>query len=308
MFTLVTGIVGHWRAVCVTALQRPNSDAAAIRIVVGIAAASLSVTIENTRRSGTVPVKSIKHPLQNMMPGQPLSRKFILSGLNYLNRGKNFGQCQKKVEICDHRLVKAQWTESGSSPSKRRVPFADQLQFILTSRNLRRTEGNVRVQTPPVHEGNSPEHGVGEEVEDFPMCSSPNPPLPTPSSSMYAAVTAPSCTEASSSSAVDAALVSTTVAPASGTASSSAGGASRPTGMGAGSARPVPLRYTVGKFVDEGSIIFACRRKVGPPEVNVIGGPWSPQSDTGKNVLDSDIVVFDTQQQSGSRCDIAGRS
>ncbi|CAJ0926030.1 unnamed protein product [Ranitomeya imitator] len=42
MFTLVTGIVGRWRAVCVTALQRPNSDAAAIRIVVGIAAASLN--------------------------------------------------------------------------------------------------------------------------------------------------------------------------------------------------------------------------------------------------------------------------
>ncbi|CAJ0968830.1 unnamed protein product [Ranitomeya imitator] len=47
MFTLVTGdlgIVGRWRDVCVTALQRPNSDAAAIRIVVGIAAASLCVT------------------------------------------------------------------------------------------------------------------------------------------------------------------------------------------------------------------------------------------------------------------------
>ncbi|CAJ0920522.1 unnamed protein product, partial [Ranitomeya imitator] len=44
MFTLVTSIVGRWRAVCVTALQQPNSDAAAIRIVVGIAAASLSVT------------------------------------------------------------------------------------------------------------------------------------------------------------------------------------------------------------------------------------------------------------------------
>ncbi|CAJ0916020.1 unnamed protein product [Ranitomeya imitator] len=43
MFTLVTGIVGRWRAVCVTALQRPNSDAAAIRIVVCIAAASLNV-------------------------------------------------------------------------------------------------------------------------------------------------------------------------------------------------------------------------------------------------------------------------
>ncbi|CAJ0918246.1 unnamed protein product [Ranitomeya imitator] len=41
MFTLVTGdlgIVGRWRAVCVTALQRPNSDAAAIRIVVDLTA------------------------------------------------------------------------------------------------------------------------------------------------------------------------------------------------------------------------------------------------------------------------------
>ncbi|CAJ0915925.1 unnamed protein product, partial [Ranitomeya imitator] len=47
MFTLVTGIVGRWRAVCVTALQRPNSDAAAIDIVVGIAAASLSVTVRS---------------------------------------------------------------------------------------------------------------------------------------------------------------------------------------------------------------------------------------------------------------------
>ncbi|CAJ0956253.1 unnamed protein product [Ranitomeya imitator] len=47
MFTLVTDIVGRWRAVCVTALQRPNSDAAAIRIVVGIAAASLNVKIYN---------------------------------------------------------------------------------------------------------------------------------------------------------------------------------------------------------------------------------------------------------------------
>ncbi|CAJ0964364.1 unnamed protein product [Ranitomeya imitator] len=42
-YPMFTGIVGRWRAVCVTALQRPNSDAAAIRIVVGIAAASLSV-------------------------------------------------------------------------------------------------------------------------------------------------------------------------------------------------------------------------------------------------------------------------
>ncbi|CAJ0919259.1 unnamed protein product [Ranitomeya imitator] len=54
MFTLVTGdlgIIGRWRAVCVTALQRPNSDAAAIDIVVGIAAASLSVKAVNPGKS-----------------------------------------------------------------------------------------------------------------------------------------------------------------------------------------------------------------------------------------------------------------
>ncbi|CAJ0934191.1 unnamed protein product [Ranitomeya imitator] len=56
MFTLVTGIVGRWRAVCVTALQRPNSDAAAIRIVVG---AQLQVITSNapiTSEPGTTAV------------------------------------------------------------------------------------------------------------------------------------------------------------------------------------------------------------------------------------------------------------
>ncbi|CAJ0937582.1 unnamed protein product [Ranitomeya imitator] len=49
---------------------------------------------------------------------------------------------KKRWRSVTDRLVKAQRTESGSSPSKRRVPFAEQLQFILTSRNLRRT-GNA---------------------------------------------------------------------------------------------------------------------------------------------------------------------
>ncbi|CAJ0942708.1 unnamed protein product [Ranitomeya imitator] len=146
---------------------------------------------------------------------------------------------KKRWRSVTDRLMKAQKAESGSSPSKKRVPFADQLQFILTSRNLRRTEGNVRAKTPPVHEDNSPEHGDGEEVEDYPMCSSPNPPLPRQSSSMHAAVMPLSCTVASSSSAVDAALVSSTVVAASAAASSSFVGGSRPTGLGAGSALPV---------------------------------------------------------------------
>ncbi|CAJ0965667.1 unnamed protein product [Ranitomeya imitator] len=65
MFTLVTGIVGRWRAVCVTALQRPNSDAAAIWIVVGIAAASLSVTESQTCR------KTLTCPLEKPISESP---------------------------------------------------------------------------------------------------------------------------------------------------------------------------------------------------------------------------------------------
>ncbi|CAJ0931375.1 unnamed protein product [Ranitomeya imitator] len=125
------------------------------------------------------------------------------------------GRCEKKVEICDRQADEG--TEG------------------------RKTEGNVRAETPPVHEDNSPEHGDGEEVEDYPMCSSPNPPLPRQSSSMHVAVMPPSCTVASSSFAVDAVLVSSTVVAASAAVSSSFVGSSRPTGLGAGSARPVPM-------------------------------------------------------------------
>ncbi|CAJ0968262.1 unnamed protein product [Ranitomeya imitator] len=63
MFTLVTGIVGRWRAVCVTALQRPNCNAAAIRIVVGIAAASLNVKLNNEleKERDSLRVESLKN-------------------------------------------------------------------------------------------------------------------------------------------------------------------------------------------------------------------------------------------------------
>ncbi|CAJ0947362.1 unnamed protein product [Ranitomeya imitator] len=147
------------------------------------------------------------------------------------------GRCEKTLEICDRQ------TDEGTEGKKWQLALKkeDQLQFILTSRNLRRTEGNVRAETPPVHEDNSLEHGDGEEVEDYPMCSSPNPPLPRQSSSMHAAVMPPTCTVASSSSAVDAAVLSSAVVAASSAASSSFVGGSRPTGLGSGSARPVPM-------------------------------------------------------------------
>ncbi|XP_077149030.1 uncharacterized protein LOC143809970 [Ranitomeya variabilis] len=160
------------------------------------------------------------------------------------------GRRKEKVEICD-RLMKSLRTQSGSPPAKRRVPYADQLQFILTSRNLRRTEGNIRAQKPEAHEGNGLEHSLGEEVEDFPLCSTPYPPGSRPSSAMSSAMseagTASSCADASSSSAVEVASVSSDAAPASGAVSRSAGGVSRPTGMGAGSVCPVTLRRAAPK-------------------------------------------------------------
>ncbi|XP_073538355.1 uncharacterized protein [Phyllobates terribilis] len=135
---------------------------------------------------------------------------------------------QKRWRSVTDRFMKAEAGRSGSSPLRRRVPYADQLAFILTSRNLRRSEGNV--PTPTVHHETSTEQGGEEDSEDFLLCS------PDPHGA------GPSCSPASASS------FAAGVAPGSGadaapaSEGSSAVGASRPTGMGAGSARPVALR------------------------------------------------------------------
>ncbi|CAJ0968317.1 unnamed protein product, partial [Ranitomeya imitator] len=81
MFTLVTGIVGRWGAVCVTALQRPNSDAAAIRIVVGIAAVSLSVTVR--KLVDVTPVKELLSQKWNSF-GYKTFLVWMLSYLAYM--------------------------------------------------------------------------------------------------------------------------------------------------------------------------------------------------------------------------------
>ncbi|XP_073423593.1 uncharacterized protein [Dendrobates tinctorius] len=147
---------------------------------------------------------------------------------------------KKRWRSVTDRLVKSLRTQT-------RVPYADQLQFILSSRNWRSPEGNIRAQTPTFHEGNSPEHGLGKELEDFSLCSSPDPLEARPPSAMSEAGSASSCADGSSSSAVEVALGSIEAAPASGAASSSAGGQSRPTGMGAGSAHPVAFRRAAPK-------------------------------------------------------------
>ncbi|CAJ0941134.1 unnamed protein product [Ranitomeya imitator] len=78
---------------------------------------------------------------------------------------------RKRWRSVTDRFIKSLKTPSGSSPPRKRVPFADQLQFILGSRSLRRTESNVYAQTPPDLEGDTSEHNIGEEVEECRMAS-----------------------------------------------------------------------------------------------------------------------------------------
>ncbi|CAJ0967881.1 unnamed protein product, partial [Ranitomeya imitator] len=119
MFTLVTGdlgIVGRWRAVCVTALQRPNSDAAAIRIVVGIAAASLSVTKslhdeitvkhseENFKEDGFLNTKKLKVPIQNTLLGN--EEKIVFANEKLLLESKQDVPFHgKKLEVTSNDLI-----------------------------------------------------------------------------------------------------------------------------------------------------------------------------------------------------------
>ncbi|XP_073406424.1 uncharacterized protein [Dendrobates tinctorius] len=139
------------------------------------------------------------------------------------------------------RLVKSMKTPSGSSPPRKKVPFADLLQFVLTSRNLRRTDGNISPGTSMDTEQNSPEQGLAEEVQD--MSSSPGPPNDRPSSAISSTASEPSgcdsCLDTSVSSVVEEASGSTVNATASAASSTPGGGVSRRTWIRAGSGRPV---------------------------------------------------------------------
>ncbi|CAJ0922950.1 unnamed protein product [Ranitomeya imitator] len=93
MFTLVTGdlgIVGRWRAVCVTALQRPNSDAAAIRIVVDAPRKEVYfmaiidiLTHYDAKKKAAHAAKTVKHGLT-----QPLSCVLVCTTLSMEKRKK----------------------------------------------------------------------------------------------------------------------------------------------------------------------------------------------------------------------------
>ncbi|CAJ0953034.1 unnamed protein product [Ranitomeya imitator] len=151
------------------------------------------------------------------------------------------------------RFIKSLKTPSGSSPPRKREPFADQLQFILGSRSLRRTESNVYGQTPPDHEGDTSEHNIGEEVEDCRIVSQDSP------GNMSSAGTSEDLTDTFGVMAIPAntgeVSESNDASTASDAASSCGGGVSRHMGMGAASARPVALRRAAPKKSKKSQVI-----------------------------------------------------
>ncbi|CAJ0931401.1 unnamed protein product [Ranitomeya imitator] len=147
---------------------------------------------------------------------------------------------RKRWRSVTDRFIKSLKTPSGSYPPRKRMPFADQLQFILSSRSLRRTESNVYGQTPPDHEGDTLELNIGEEVEACRMVSHDSP------GNISSAGTSEDLTDTVGVMAIpantDKVSESNDASTASDAASSSGGGVSRHMEMGAASARPMALR------------------------------------------------------------------
>ncbi|XP_073537602.1 uncharacterized protein [Phyllobates terribilis] len=138
--------------------------------------------------------------------------------------------------VTDQLVKYHQSVQSGSSPRKCKVPFADELAFILSSRSLRRTEGNIRA---PTAEEDTNTEQVEEESEDFFQLSSPDPSASASSTS--------GCPAHSLSNPADVGTGLVTDAPAPSDAGSSTGDVSRPTGRGSGSAHLVASRRACKK-------------------------------------------------------------
>ncbi|CAJ0930534.1 unnamed protein product [Ranitomeya imitator] len=86
------------------------------------------------------------------------------------------GDVKTRWRSVTDRYLKSLKTPSGSSPPRKRVPYGDQLKFILGSRSLRRTESNISAQTPPdLTDGDTTVDSIGEEVEDSIMNSQESP-------------------------------------------------------------------------------------------------------------------------------------
>ncbi|CAJ0962833.1 unnamed protein product [Ranitomeya imitator] len=115
------------------------------------------------------------------------------------------------------------------------------------------TEGNICGQTPAAHEGDTPEHKIGEEVEDCRMVTQDSP------ENMSSGGTSEDLTDYFGVMAIPANMgevsESNDAAPGLGAVSSSGGGVSRHMGMGTASVRPVALRRVAPKKAKNTQII-----------------------------------------------------
>ncbi|XP_077127833.1 uncharacterized protein LOC143783313 [Ranitomeya variabilis] len=162
------------------------------------------------------------------------------------------GDVRKRWRSVTDRFMKSLKTPSGSSPPRKRVPYADQLQFILGSRSLRRTESNVCAQTPP-DLGDSTEDNIGEEVEECRMGSQASP--GDMSLSGRSQEVTDTFGERDIAPRAGEVLDCNTAPTSSDAAANSGGGVSRYMGMGAASARPVALRRAAPKKSKQAQVI-----------------------------------------------------
>ncbi|CAJ0956977.1 unnamed protein product [Ranitomeya imitator] len=158
------------------------------------------------------------------------------------------GDVKTRWRSVTDRYLKSLKSPSGSSPPRKRVPYGDQLQFILGSRSLRRTESNVCAQTPPdLNEGDTTVDSIGEEVQDSIMDSQESP------GNMSLSGTSPEITDSLGEHDIAA---HTTTSTSSDADANSGGGVSRHMGMGAAaSAHPVALKSAVPKKTKQVQII-----------------------------------------------------
>ncbi|CAJ0926313.1 unnamed protein product [Ranitomeya imitator] len=245
------GIVGRWRAVCVTALQRPhndlNSDAAAIGIVVYIAAASLNVTIEQHPEVWDRSSEKYKGAKRDAWPKIVTALFPEWPNLPTQQQTQILGDVKTRWRSVTDRYLKSLKTPSGSSPPRKRVPYGDQLKFILGSRSLRRTESNISAQTPPdLTDGDTTVDSIGEEVEDCIMNSQESPGNMSLSGRSH---------EISDSLGEQDVAANTTTSTSSDAGANSGGGVSRHMGRGAASVRPVAVKRPVQKKTKQGQII-----------------------------------------------------
>ncbi|CAJ0940243.1 unnamed protein product [Ranitomeya imitator] len=172
------------------------------------------------------------------------------------------GDVKTRWRSVTDRYLKSLKSPSGSSPPRKfmrnrscqtnlisfyeeRVPYGDQLQFILGSRSLRRTESNVCAQTPPdLNDGDTTVDSIGEEVQDSIMDSQESP------GNMSLSGRSPEITDSLGEHDIAA---HTTTSTSSDAGANSGGGVSRH--MGTASARPVALKRTVQKKTKQVQII-----------------------------------------------------